>query len=453
MVSKNMGVSARVPQWEIFTDLLPGYDRVQELALSRVAIIAIGKYSFPWKSFESFVQWLPSHRLDPAIYPQLAEQVTRVVKASCHRHFSSQFFRYVHLSASDPRDKIFGILGISSFSGTRVIPDYTKSTEEVLLDAAVAMIRDRKLALYYLMPLQPARVSGSLDRASSLPSWVPDLLCARDPYTTGKYALSGRKDTYYLPDYILEYNLSDSVLDRMCSQLLFPPATFSPDLRMLHAPGILIGTIVETSGEPLNHLDGAMRNLELPENIQRLYDSVLGPRGIALGSMLQLFTRVRDRSGETPVYQAVIDSFDPDVRRADTPRGLQKRMQGIVDGLIEELSNRVLFVTDNNHIGLAYHPDATGGIRSGDIVAGLFGINFPFILRPTGDGHYQMVNLARMHEVEWGHDFLGNKPLFNARPPNAEETQRENRKGHRKDASDISWRDYEHHGMREFVII
>jgi hypothetical protein len=387
-------------------------------------------------------------KLNTGDRPELAEQASQVAKVSCDQHFSSQFFRTLHLSASDPRDRIFGILGISSFSGTYITPDYTKSTEEVVLDAAIAMLRERRLIFYYLMPLQPSRDSVSLEGASVMPSWVPDLLCARAPYTTGRYSFSARGSVYNLPDDIL-YMSPVSVLDRMCSMLPFPPATFSPNLRMLYAPGILIGTIVETSCEPSNHLDETIRKSELPENIQQFYHSILGPRGIAMGSMIRLFTG--ERPG--PDWPAAIKAFDTDVSQAYISRNVRAEMEIIVEEITRGVKNRVILVMDNNHIGLAYHPNSTGGIRPGDVIAGLFGINFPFILRPMGNAQYRMINVARVPEMKWRHEFLGIKPSYSATPSYVQETQRKYRKEHRKDASDISWRDYEHHGMREFAII
>ena len=43
--------------------------------------------------------------------------------------------------------------------------------------------------------------------------------------------------------------------------------------------------------------------------------------------------------------------------------------------------NRIIFITDEGHVGCSYHPDAASGIRPGDIGAGPFSINIPFILR------------------------------------------------------------------------
>jgi hypothetical protein len=158
---------------------------VQELALSKVAMVAVGDYYFPWQPFESFVKWLPRHKLDPRTRPQLAIKAARVAKVSCNRHFSTQYFRTLHLSASDPRDTIFGILGISNFSGTPIKPDYTKSKDEIFLEAAATMLREAKPAFYCFVPLQPLTTRESLDSSSVRPSWTPNFCIKGAAYTNG----------------------------------------------------------------------------------------------------------------------------------------------------------------------------------------------------------------------------------------------------------------------------
>jgi hypothetical protein len=440
------------------TDLYFPHSRVQELALANVALVAIGNYSFPWQMFESFIQWLPHHKLNPETRPQLAVQATRVAKASCNRHFSSQFLRTLHLSASDPRDKIFGILGISAFYGTSIVPDYTKSTEEVLLNATVAMLRESTLAMYYFMPLQPPRASESLEIVSGLPSWVPDLLFSRPPYASGRYSLSsGRTSAYHLPDVILDDNVIKcpiTALDDMCSLLPFGPATLSPDLRKLFVPGVLIGTIVETSGELFNGLDGAISISEQAEILQRTYDSVLGPRSIAMVSMIRFLVSQDLRGSESSVQRTAIETFQSDLHQADIPKDVREEMESLVVSMVSSVADRILFITDSHEIGLAYHPDAVHGIRSGDIIGGLFGVSFPFVLRLTGDGEYRMINVARVFGMEWGHSFLGNQEAQSElRLDEVRRIQRAHREEDRKAATVITCRDYEHHEMREFVIV
>lgn len=103
-------------------------------------------------------------------------------------------------------------------------------------------------------------------------------------------------------------------------------------------------------------------------------------------------------------------------------------------GLSKTREHRV-FVTKENHVGMTYHPDSDG-VRKGDVLVGLFGINFPFVLRPVpgtlnehGIPSYQMINIAHVAHHKLEHDFLG------------------------EITPDSKWSDYEKFGIREYRII
>jgi hypothetical protein len=324
------------------------------------------------------------------------------------------------------------------------------------------MLREAAPVLYYFMPLQSSRRSESLILGSGLPSWLPDLLVVRAPYTNRSYSASDKRtDACHLPDSLLradEHRSVARIIKATSSLLPFAPSTFSPNLRELFVPGVLIGTIVQTSGELFNQRDDSISISDQTRNLKQLYDSLLAPRNIAIESMIRLLANQGWwKTLNSTHYDAAEKAFVTNARRSDVPNAVWEVMVKLISLLISTVADRVLFVMDNKNFGLAYHPEASQGIRSGDIVAGLFGINFPFILRPTGNGRYGMINVARINWWKWGHDFLGNKTAAIVGSyldfPAAQATQRNHRKENRKDALDITWRDYEHHGMREFVIV
>ena len=73
--------------------------------------------------------------------------------------------------------------------------------------------------------------------------------------------------------------------------------------------------------------------------------------------------------------------------------------------LLALANDHTLFVTDSGHIGLSYHPNLDNSIRTGDLVIGFFGVNYPFLLRPVATG-YEMINVAHIAGHEWGHGFV-----------------------------------------------
>jgi hypothetical protein len=324
------------------------------------------------------------------------------------------------------------------------------------------MLREAGPVLYCFMPLQSSRRIESLILGSGLPSWLPDLLVVRNPYTNGSYSASDKRtDACHLPDNLLrasEYGSVARTTEQISSLLPFASSTFSPNLRELFVPGVLIGTIVETSGELLNQRDDTISIADQTRNLKQLYESLLAPRDISIESMIRLLANQGHwKQLNAAYYDAAKKAFVTNARQSDIPKAVWEVMVKLISLLVSTVANRILFVMDNKRFGLAYHLEALQGIRSGDIVAGLFGINFPFILRPTGNGRYRMINVARINMWHLGHSFLGNRTYEFAHLypdfPAAQATQRNHRKENRKDALDITWRDYEHHGMREFVIV
>lgn len=78
------------------------------------------------------------------------------------------------LCSTDPRDKIFSLLGIASDAEKlKIVPDYSKSVEEVYTDAAAKILSLGTLELlHYVHPQNP-----------NMPSWVPDWGGTRSPIT------------------------------------------------------------------------------------------------------------------------------------------------------------------------------------------------------------------------------------------------------------------------------
>lgn len=93
-----------------------------------------------------------------------------------------------------------------------------------------------------------------------------------------------------------------------------------------------------------------------------------------------------------------------------------------------------MFVTEEGHLGTLYHPEPLTAVQPGDVVVGLFGMNYPFVLRPHVKGEnseqtYSMVNIAYVVGHEYGHDFVKN--------PNP----------------GTKWEDFKEFGLREYTIV
>jgi hypothetical protein len=102
----------------------------------------------------------------------IATRVYRLVSLSLERPLPSMLNNALSLArqaeARDPRDKVFGILGLLDKSiSSRIVPDYRKSVQDIFTDMTMAIIRATR------------RLEQIIYRAELLepewPSWVPDL--------------------------------------------------------------------------------------------------------------------------------------------------------------------------------------------------------------------------------------------------------------------------------------
>jgi hypothetical protein len=134
--------------------------------------------------------------------------------------------------------------------------------------------------------------------------------------------------------------------------------------------------------------------------------------------------------GDTDSFEYMLNNkFGEDQSYEDIP---QSCLDVLTD--LHRPNDSIVFITAEKHLGMVYHPDFQNGIQPGDIVVGLFGINFPFILRPVPGGidrkpAYNMINVAYIANHNYGHDFVENAP------------------------PKTSWRDLREFGLQDYIII
>jgi hypothetical protein len=204
-------IEARLDDWNVQTLAAivricerPWFQRVwviQEFVLARATrTVYIGRSSIPWQSFYSFIEsagmgpksktwgqdvmarltFLKAHQRTWLFQMMESVAVSRY-PAFCLRHSG-------HFHATDPRDKVYGILGLLTghLETLSVYPDYTKSVEEVFIDATTQMVRTNPVALYVGLPLRalPEHQVAEYSVLTGLPSWVTDLtICSRQQST------------------------------------------------------------------------------------------------------------------------------------------------------------------------------------------------------------------------------------------------------------------------------
>lgn len=154
----------------------PGTDAVQS------AKVYIGSFSFPWEPFEQFFKWLPYYKVDSLRHHRLVKATSQITRIPPRERLASQLYRTLHLSATDPRDKVFGIVGISQLYESVLVADYAKSVDEVFTDTAALLLEEHRFSIYCFAPLHPPKREIELVALPRLPSWVPDLCIASAVY-------------------------------------------------------------------------------------------------------------------------------------------------------------------------------------------------------------------------------------------------------------------------------
>ncbi|KAI2621417.1 heterokaryon incompatibility protein-domain-containing protein [Hypomontagnella submonticulosa] len=113
------------------------------------------------------------HKFDEDFRPMTAAKIRAL-----HRNLGidrDQLAMYIHYASrqrsTDPRDKIYGLLGLGSSMAHRLIPvDYTKTLQDVCLDAFKFLVSSQD----GFQILSRAALPG-LDRIPGWPSWLPRL--------------------------------------------------------------------------------------------------------------------------------------------------------------------------------------------------------------------------------------------------------------------------------------
>jgi hypothetical protein len=158
----------------------PWFERlwiIQELTVSRTAVVRCGRVEAPYEYLERAARWIitPSSQVGQLgrnigrILPLMGAQ--RVVRVSLKTTMTRDLFTVLHstqeANCSDPRDKLYAILGIVEDAADVQI-DYSMSVRQVYQNWAINRIRRTGT-------LDILRLCSNYNRSGDLPSWVPDL--------------------------------------------------------------------------------------------------------------------------------------------------------------------------------------------------------------------------------------------------------------------------------------
>lgn len=406
---------------------------VQELALSKNASIQIGTYLFPWAAFEQFVRWLPLYKVDSKNHRKLEEAADQVMKVPPVESFSSQLHRTLHLSTTDPRDKIYGILGISAFGTSRIDPDYNKSPGRVYTEAMALLLSQGVISTYWHSPLRNSKGTRILEKLTDLPSWVPDFCIneSTDELIERCYLVSSLLDKKLrltlMGGQTQLHHCQNTDCAFISTERVLPVA--SMDLTTLFTTGSTAKTIIWTSGLFLAHLGIAKTTSDVQELMQSLYSDATRIKDVNPSNFVNALLRSIHGTEAGYLLPEYTEAAKVLVSSAYRSKNIPSRLSGMIDDLATAIktnaAHRMLLITDDAHIGLSYIPSPEIGICQQDIVAKLFRLNtcsLNFILRPIDDSYHEMINIVSMLPTEgnprerleiYGHDHFFFSPPNN----------------------------------------
>ena len=159
---------------------------IQEVALSSQATVLLGPHRFPFDLLFAYIPAILELGL-PKPKPKMTEEanvdsafalitIAHLMDLKVKRMsfgLLELIVRFRKSRSSDPRDKIYSLLGLANDIDQTLTPDYSKSVNDVYLDYAYHLVQTGN-AMEMLIHAGVAQDRERTEVASSLPSWVPD---------------------------------------------------------------------------------------------------------------------------------------------------------------------------------------------------------------------------------------------------------------------------------------
>lgn len=362
---------------------------VQEVVVARSATLVCSKLSTSYNNLFDWYRLLNhDHNLKATIlWSELSHALTHLRSVFRARRVytadenSAKFMevlrRVRYLNASDPRDSIFGVLGLSkNFKSLLPTSDYSKSPTEVFTEVAKALLNETK-SLSILI------YATSVTPLPDHPSWVP--------YWSNPPLMKDTRDKTHRAA-----GKSEAVF------------AISSDDKELRVKGQYFDQVKDL---PLADLRGYERYPFFHHRVDSLrmscgvgYSLTKYPTGEsveeALWRTLCWNSDSDHRRPEKEIYEIAFREWHSFLNSNDRMENIKRdiRKKEISFALIVN-STAPLCTTVNGYLAAVPYI-----AKAGDCIAILAGVDFPFVLRPTED-HYRLVGPCYVHGIMRGEAF------------------------------------------------
>lgn len=342
----------------------------------------------------------------------IATRIHRLVDLSTTQTTSSMLTTTLSLAsraeARDPKDKVFGILGLLDKSiSSKIIPDYENSVQQVFADLTIAIIETTRSLEHIIHQAEPL--------ASEWPSWVPDLrlpfppsprhymmsLCKRRAskiryaefslereHETDSLLLCCRGYTVDLIDGIAASSRHNSPILPESDQVHIT----NRGTRALHRSLVL--------DHPKTHEHPALMKVPwIPERNMNRERTLTAPpiwEQVFKSRHFKTFHRFLEANKDFRIQGKKFQDFFSSSPREVTEAHAIIYHLGLA---VQSLKGRKLATTKTGYIAMV-----PKNVQRGDVVAVLLGCNFPVLLRPSGR-YFRVLGECYVHGLMNGEVF------------------------------------------------
>ena len=321
------------------------------------------------------------------------------------------WYENAQFEATNPRDKVYGILGMAPPHLAANYPiDYKKSVAQVYLDATVSVLTTNPymyIDMLYGLPVLSTRDEFVHDS----PSWAIDFSCTEKHWAQNMCKQTWRNTQHVSvpPSVVTQFKLKDrdlivgaSIVDEIAYMVQCP--TSATTFRALTDTAFM-SRLDEI--QKLTHVELISFMLESQRHYQSgLAASELWTRG-RRAALWELILSVpwatkKSRNGAPiPPQQECTEKFEALTRDGEDPNSAFLQAEPLSEQLshtLVSLNTRFFFVTKQGLGGFCMN-----GARVGDTVSVLFRDvskfpDVPFVIRPRDDGCYSMISTAWVPE-------------------------------------------------------
>ena len=393
---------------------------IQEVGLAPEATVMCGEQEINWnllvKASRYLELWLLKERLSFLDGVSYIGDISRIYgRRSYKRTFIYILDRGREQNSSDPRDKVFALLGHPSAkrksgNGTIVQADYSKATAEVYQELAVELMRDHG-TLYPLSAVVHPSVDLTEENATA--SWVPQwdfahhLPCMLAWDQSKSRAAASTNSTFLFPSGSNILQVEGFIFDTvLCQAEEILTANYIPKQSILGSRG---GNNIRVLYDMAVGWHDSSNSDKTANDSKRILALTLAAEGSDLFRYRKLDPDQRTRLLLADFAEYWIQNCATNNERANgilNPGidSLSINFEGLPPpsayaygwAAARALKQRRLFYSKKGYFGVG-----PAVMQPGDIVCVLFGAQVPFILRRK-DSRYQLVGESYVHGIMHG---------------------------------------------------